>query len=479
MEMLAGPVTYRIISHQKRMLADITTPVSIYLRVRDRFVNSIMLESSDYHGRNNSFSYVCFDSVASFEYNAGLLSTILPGQQVSVKDRVAPGQLIGALQEFKGQFLSPETKYPFISNGLFGYLSYSAVESFEDIKLNPDVDSETYIPTAVFHAYRYVVAINHFKDELHLFEHNYVTDETPELESNLEYIADLITSRNHTAYSFSVTGEEVSNFTDPEFRAVIQKGKDHCQRGDVFQLVLSRRFSRSFQGDEFNVYRALRSLNPSPYLFYFDYGNYKLFGSSPESQIVVKKQRATIYPIAGTFRRTGDDAADAELAQKLYDDPKESAEHVMLVDLARNDLSRNCDVVELETFKEVQYYSHVIHLVSKVTGLLNEGVDPLQIVAETFPAGTLSGAPKYMAMQLIDQYESVSRDFYAGCIGYMGFDSEFNQAIMIRTFLSKNNTLYYQAGAGIVAKSIVESELQEVHNKLAALRMAIEQAKAL
>jgi anthranilate synthase component 1 len=243
--------------------------------------------------------------------------------------------------------------------------------------------------------------------------------------------------------------------------------------------VLSRRFSTPFVGDEFNVYRALRSLNPSPYLFYFDYGNFKLFGSSPESQIVVKDRQATIYPIAGTFRRTGDDARDAELAQKLYDDPKESAEHVMLVDLARNDLSRNCDVVKVETFKEIQYYSHVIHLVSKVVGTLTPEADPLQIVAETFPAGTLSGAPKHMAMQLIDRYENLSRSFYSGSIGYMGFDGEFNHAIMIRTFMSKDNTLYYQAGAGVVAKSVVESELQEVHNKLAALRTAIEQAKTI
>ncbi len=335
------------------------------------------------------------------------------------------------------------------------------------------------MPAVVFQVYRYVVAINHFKDELYLFEHNYLKEGELEPESNLDFIADLIKNRNYPSYSFSTTGSEQSNFTDDEFRGIIQKGKDHCQRGDVFQLVLSRRFSIPFAGDEFNVYRTLRSLNPSPYLFYFDYGNYKLFGSSPESQIVVKDRKATIYPIAGTFRRTGDDIADAELAQELYDDPKESAEHVMLVDLARNDLSRNCDVVQVETFKEVQYYSHVIHLVSKVVGDLNEGADPLQIVAETFPAGTLSGAPKHMAMQLIDRYENQSRGFYSGCIGYMGFDGEFNQAIMIRTFMSKNNTLFYQAGAGIVAKSVVESELQEVHNKLAALRMAIEQAKTL
>ena len=472
------PATFAIITRRKRMLADIVTPVSIYLRIRDRFLNSILLESADYHGNDNSFSYLAFDPVARFEYNSGTLQIKLPNQD-EVTRAVSARELVPALQSFKDNFAAAPSAFPFITNGLFGHFGYAAVEGFEDIKLTaPDTD-DTAISTAVFQVYRYVIAINHFKDELHLFEHSYVQDGEPEPDSNLDYIASFITSRNYATYSFDTAGDETTNFTDDEFRGVIQHGKDHCQRGDVFQIVLSRHFARAFVGDEFNVYRALRSLNPSPYLFYFDYGNYKLFGSSPESQIVVKNNQATIYPIAGTFRRTGDDANDAELAQKLYNDPKESAEHVMLVDLARNDLSRNCDVVRVETFKEVQYYSHVIHLVSKVVGELNPGTDPLQIVAETFPAGTLWGAPKHNAMRLIDRYENQSRGFYAGSIGYMGFDGEFNQAIMIRTFMSKNNTLHYQAGAGIVAKSVVESELQEVHNKLAALRVAVEQAKTL
>ncbi|GAB3770734.1 anthranilate synthase component I family protein [Spirosoma horti] len=472
------PTTYRVVSRHKRMLADIITPVSIYLRIRDRFLNSILLESSDYHGNDNSFSYIAFDPVASFSYEARLLTTRMPGdnEQTSTLDEQS---MLDALQQFKDSFQHEKAPFPFITNGLFGYFGYQAVQSFEDITLHAPVPTENQIPAAVFTVYRYVLAINHFKDELYLFEHSYLRDGETQSDSTLDYISDLITGRNYPTYSFSPAGPEESNFTDDEFRGVIQKGKDHCQRGDVFQIVLSRRFSTPFVGDEFNVYRALRSLNPSPYLFYFDYGNYKLFGSSPESQIVVKNRQATIYPIAGTFRRTGDDIRDAELAQKLYDDPKESAEHVMLVDLARNDLSRNCDVVKVETFKEVQYYSHVIHLVSKVVGELTETADPLQIVAETFPAGTLSGAPKHNAMQLIDRYENISRSFYAGSIGYMGFDGEFNHCIMIRTFMSKDNTLYYQAGAGVVAKSVVESELQEVHNKLAALRTAIEQAKTI
>lgn len=489
--------TYRVVSRHKRMLADIITPVSIYLRIRDRFLNSILLESSDYHGNDNSFSYIAFDPVARFSYDrnggprnggpsdgspVGKLTVKLPHEEEQTND-VQPHAMLEALQQFKNSFEHEKLPFPFITNGLFGYFGYPAVQSFEDINLHAPIPEENQIPAAVFTVYRYVLAINHFKDELYLFEHSYRREGDAEPEQagpdSLDEISDLITGRNYPTYSFSVAGPEQSNFTDDEFRAVIQKGKDHCQRGDVFQIVLSRRFSTPFVGDEFNVYRALRSLNPSPYLFYFDYGNYKLFGSSPESQIVVKNRKATIYPIAGTFRRTGDDIRDAELAQKLYDDPKESAEHVMLVDLARNDLSRNCDVVKVETFKEVQYYSHVIHLVSKVVGNLTETADPLQIVAETFPAGTLSGAPKHNAMQLIDRYESLSRSFYSGSIGYMGFDGEFNHAIMIRTFMSKDNTLYYQAGAGVVAKSVVESELQEVHNKLAALRMAIDQAKTL
>ncbi len=470
--------TFRVVSRHKRMLADIITPVSIYLRIRDRFLNSILLESSDYHGNDNSFSYIAFDPVAQFSYKGNQLTEQLPGSESTVRTIDRPA-MPAALQQFKDRFQHEKAPFSFITNGLFGYFGYPSVQSFEDIQLNAPVPTENEMPAALFMVYRYVLAINHFKDELHLFEHSYLQDGETQPDSTLDDISDLITGRNYPTYSFSPNGDEQSNFTDDEFRAVIQKGKDHCQRGDVFQIVLSRRFSTPFVGDEFNVYRALRSLNPSPYLFYFDYGNFKLFGSSPESQIVVKDRQATIYPIAGTFRRTGDDARDAELAQKLYDDPKESAEHVMLVDLARNDLSRNCDVVKVETFKEIQYYSHVIHLVSKVVGTLTPEADPLQIVAETFPAGTLSGAPKHMAMQLIDRYENLSRSFYSGSIGYMGFDGEFNHAIMIRTFMSKDNTLYYQAGAGVVAKSVVESELQEVHNKLAALRTAIEQAQTI
>ncbi|MCL4150185.1 UNVERIFIED_CONTAM: hypothetical protein GTU68_058627 [Idotea baltica] len=319
-----------------------------------------------------------------------------------------------------------------------------------------------------------MIVINHFNNDLYLFEHSF--GESP---GKLEQIEGLIRNQSLPRYGFSIEEEETTNLTDEEFLSIIQKGKDHCQRGDVFQIVLSRQFQQRFSGDEFNVYRALRSINPSPYLFYCDYGEFKIMGSSPEAQLVIQDGKAEIHPIAGTFRRTGNDEEDSKLAKELLNDPKENAEHVMLVDLARNDLSRNGAEVQVDTYKEVQYFSHVIHLVSKVTADIHSDVSSLQLVADTFPAGTLSGAPKHMAMQLIDRYENQNRGFYGGCIGYLGFDGNFNHAIMIRSFLSKQNVLYYQAGAGIVSKSSPESELQEVHNKLMALRNALKMAEEI
>jgi anthranilate synthase component 1 len=330
------------------------------------------------------------------------------------------------------------------------------------------------IPTMQYHIYRYIIAIDHFKNELYIVKNQ--SDFETESHS-LEKIEYLINNKNFPEYHFQIKGEETSNLTNEGFVELIETMKKHIFRGDVFQIVPSRAFATPFSGDEFNVYRALRSINPSPYLFYFDYGNFKIFGSSPEAQLTIKNNTATIYPIAGTFKRSGNDVEDKLLAEKLERDPKESAEHVMLVDLARNDLSRHCNNVKVKAYKEVQYYSHLIHLVSKVEGTIMPGVNPFNIVADTFPAGTLSGAPKYRAMQLIDEYENQKRSFYSGAIGFMGFNGDFNHAIMIRSFLSKNNVLNYQAGAGIVADSDPISELNEVNHKIAALRSALKMAE--
>ena len=457
----------------KKRLADTTTPVSIYLRLRDVFPNTLLLESSDYHSRENSVSYVCADPVAGITLQNGTLSAYFPDGTTEVKTEFV---LTDEIEAFKSRFdAQPVEESRYISTGLFGYFTWNTVQYFEDIKFKSAVPEREEIPTMQYHVYRYIIAVDHFKNEVTLFKNNF--DE--ELGGGLEKIEYLIQNKNFPEYTFDTIGEEHSNLTNEGFMEIVEKMKTHILRGDVFQIVPSRAYSQQFSGDEFNVYRCLRSINPSPYLFYFDYGSFKLFGSSPEAQITIKNNVANIFPIAGTFKRTGNDEEDAELARKLEQDPKESAEHVMLVDLARNDLSRHCRNVQVKSFKEVQYYSHLIHLVSKVSGNLQEDIPAFKVVADTYPAGTLSGAPKYKAMQLIDEYEGLGRNFYAGAIGYMGFGGEFNHAIMIRTFMSKNNQLHYRAGAGIVADSIAENEMNEVNNKIAALRKAIEMAKQI
>lgn len=461
---------YIINTTHKKRLADTTTPVSIYLRLRDVFPNTILLESSDYHSRSNSVSYVCAEPVAGIILQDGSLSTYFPDGH---KEKQTDFVLAAEIDAFKAKFepgVVEDTRY--ISSGLFGYFTWNAVQHFEDIKFNASTPKDQEIPVMQYHIYRYIIAIDHFKNEITLFKNTFNGDDNDDLEK-IEYI---IQNKNFPEYSFKIDGEENSNMSNEGFMDIVEKMKKHILRGDVFQIVPSRAYTQGFLGDEFNVYRCLRSINPSPYLFYFDYGSFKLFGSSPEAQITIKDNIANIFPIAGTFKRTGNDEEDAELARKLEQDPKESAEHVMLVDLARNDLSRHCNGVEVKSFKEVQYYSHLIHLVSKVSGNLQSDVSAFKVVADTYPAGTLSGAPKYRAMQLIDEYEGLGRNFYAGAIGYMGFNDQFNHAIMIRTFMSKNNQLHYRAGAGIVADSVAVNELNEVNNKIAALRKAIQMA---
>ena len=452
-------------------IADIITPVSIYLKLRDLYPNTILLESSDYHGNNNSQSFICFQPMAEFKVTRGQVEMALPGGVIKkgaspdIKD--VPAQLDAFLKLFNVALPDNAPKV----NGLFGYSSYDAVQHFESIKFNNEVQSEYEIPEIRYNYYKYVLAFNHFTNQLNLIE-NLPEGETSELDN----ILDLLHNRTVPNFSFRPDSDEVSNTSDEEFVEMVKKGKEHCFRGDVFQIVLSRQFKRKYTGDEFNVYRALRNINPSPYLYFFDYGSYKILGSSPEAQLVIENGEATINPIAGTFKRTGNDIKDRELAKKLSNDPKENAEHVMLVDLARNDLSRNCEDVKVKTYKEVQYYSHVLHLVSDVRGQLQKDSNTCRVMADTFPAGTLSGAPKFMAMELIDKYENQNRGYYGGCIGMLGFDGSFNQAIMIRSFLCKNNTLYYQAGAGVVSESVPESELAEVNNKLGALKKAVELA---
>jgi anthranilate synthase component 1 len=459
-------------TNYKQILADTITPVSVYLKIRDKFPNSLLLESSDYHGSDNSFSYICCNPIASIKIENEIIHKTFPDGSFEKITIDATTDIPAVIQEFSSQFKSEKNDFKFINNGLFGYISYDAVRYFEKVTIAKK-DNSISIPDVYYAVYQNIIAINHFKNQAYIFCHSL------DGRNNISEIEQLLQSRNIASYKFSKEGEGFSNLTDEEFKHNVALAKKHCFRGDVFQLVLSRRFTQGFKGDEFNVYRALRSINPSPYLFFFDYGDFKIFGSSPEAQIIVKDRKAEIHPIAGTFKRTGDDEKDAVLAKELSIDKKENSEHVMLVDLARNDLSRNGHNVNVEKYREIQFFSHVIHLVSKVTGHLHENATTMQVVADTFPAGTLSGAPKHRAMQLIEDYEKTNRNFYGGAIGFMDFEGNFNHAIMIRTFLSKNHQLYSQAGAGIVASSDEESEMQEVYNKLRALNAALDLAETI
>lgn len=459
-------------TYTRKLLADTLTPVNIYLKVRDVFAGSILLESSDYHGHENSLSMICCDPIARFEVVHNTIRINYPNRHGESQPITHQNQVVEALEKFRLCF-QPDKDFnaDVPGNGLFGYMAYDAVQYFEDVTITR---KESQLPDIVYALYRYVIVVDHFSNELTLVEH--VVDGE---DRSLDRVERLIFSNRFSTYSFRLVNGEASNLTDKQYMESVEKGIAHCDRGDVFQIVLSRRFTSTFKGDEFNVYRSLRSINPSPFLFYFDYGNFKLLGSSPEAQLQISRHEANIFPIAGTFRRTGDDQQDADLATRLAADEKENAEHIMLVDLARNDMSRHAREVKVEVFKEIQYYSHVIHLVSKVTGKLAHQSETIKMAAATFPAGTLSGAPKHKALTLINRYENINRGFYGGAIGYLGFNGDFNHAIMIRTFLSKDNELTYQAGAGIVSKSNPENELQEVNNKLGALRKAVTMAETL
>lgn len=464
--------TYSLYTHYKKILADTITPVSIYLKIRDKYPNSILLESSDYHANDNSFSYICFNPIASIKVENETIDQTFPDGSTTTKKIDNTTNVSEEIHQFTKRFkANSDEEFKFINNGIFGYIAYDAVRYFEDVDISKKGDGIN-IPDIYYAVYQNIIAIDHHKNEAYIFSHCFNNED-----NNIDAIDHLIKAMNFASYNFKTNGDITSNLTDDEYKTHVELAKKHCARGDVFQLVLSKNFAQEFKGDEFNVYRALRSINPSPYLFYFDYGNFKIFGSSPEAQLIVSDGNAEIHPIAGTFKRTGNDLKDAELAKQLTVDPKENAEHVMLVDLARNDLSRHGSDVTVDTYREVQFFSHVIHLVSKVIGQKHKETSTMQVVADTFPAGTLSGAPKHRAMQLIEQYEKTNRAFYGGAIGFMDFDGNFNHAIMIRTFLSKNHKLHWQAGAGLVSKSNPENELQEVYNKLGALTKAIELAE--
>lgn len=456
---------------QKRLLADLQTPVSIYLKLRDLYPQSVLLESSDSRGNENSYSIIGIAPKAYFKLENEMVTTSYSETETITTPLPSGKPLTDLLNEFISKF---ESDCNDEVNGFFGFTSYNATRYFEPSLPQDLKKSDLTIPDMYYIFYKYILVIDHYKNELTITEN--LEGNEP---SGIDQIETLLMNRNFASYSFNPVGEEYSTMSPDQYLDLVKQGIEQCNRGNVFQLVLSRRFIQSFRGDDFMVYRTLRSVNPSPYLFYFDFGSFRVFGSSPETHCRITGNRVYIDPIAGTFRRTGNPERDEELGKLLLQDPKENAEHVMLVDLARNDLSRNASEVSIDFFKEVHFYSHVIHLVSRVRGKLPQSFNPVKVFADSFPAGTLSGAPKIKAMELIHRYEPHDRGAYGGCIGYIGLNGNINQAITIRTFVSKNNKLYYQAGAGIVSKSNPESELQEVNNKLGALKKAIDMAAEL
>ena len=463
---------YKIKTYRKKILADTLTPVSIYQKIRDKYSNSVLLESSDYGANDNSYAYVCFNPISSFKVHNNLIEKKYPDNSTQQTKLTKTNLVVNELDNYFKIFQTEKSDAKFFENGLIGYINYDAVEHFENINFQVK-ENDIKIPEIFYAFYSNIIIINVFNNEALLLHHSF------NQKNNLKEIEELLKSNKISKFDFHKSGNITSNLKDNEYVDLVKKGIKHCKRGDVFQIVLSRKFKQSFEGDEFNLYRALRSINPSPYLFYFDYGSYKIFGSSPEAQLVVKNSKAEIHPIAGTFIRTGNDIEDSIKAKKLAVDQKENSEHMMLVDLARNDLSRNGNNVKVEKDREIQFYSHVIHLVSKVTAEKKNNSSTFQIVADTFPAGTLSGAPKHKAMQLISKYENSNRSFYGGAIGFMDFEGNFNHAIIIRSFLSKNHELIFQAGAGIVSKSDPKSELQEINNKLGALIKALDLAEKI
>jgi len=446
------------------------------MKLRDIYPQSALMESSDYHDSNNSRSFIGINPIASVAISHGESICTFPDGSVVRHPVNRQYRSDHAINDFLKRFTITGSESNYC--GLYGYTSFNAVRYFEDIPVKDETQEKNDAPDMYYILYRDIIVFDHFNNKITVV----TMSEQGSDGKAIDDILRLVNRANVKPYGFHPVGEVTSPLTDEEHKANIRKGIQHCLRGDVFQIVISRRFIQRYEGDDFKLYRALRSINPSPYLFYFDFGGFRIFGSSPEThcrieRVDTKEQtpryRAYIDPIAGTTKRTGDAEADRRGAEYLRNDPKENAEHVMLVDLARNDLSRNCHDVKVDFYKDLQYYSHVIHLVSRVSGTLDDGADPVKAFIDTFPAGTLSGAPKVRAMQLISEYEPHNRGAYGGCIGYIGMDGSLNQAITIRTFVSRNGELWFQAGGGIVAKSNEEYELQEVNNKLGALRRAI------
>ena len=402
----------------RKILADLYTPVGVYMRLRDIYPQSALMESSDYHGSENSRSFIGVHPMASIAVGHGIVTVTYPDGKVEKQELPAFGEGKGeecklaiskAINDFVKSFHVEGEGKDFC--GLYGFTTFNAVRYFENIPVKDTTMEKNDAPDIYYIMYKDIIVFDHYNNTMELIalqENSSLFTPHSSL-SELDGLLKAINKANVKPYDFHPVGDTTSTLTDEQHKENVRKCIQHCLRGDVFQIVVSRRFVQKYEGDDFKLYRALRSINPSPYLFYFDFGGYRIFGSSPETHNRIVGNKAFIDPIAGTTKRTGDIEQDRKAAEFLRNDPKENAEHVMLVDLARNDLSRNCHGVKVDFYKDMQFYSHVIHLVSRVSGTLDKDADHIKEFIDTFPAGTLSGAPKVRAMQIISELEPHNR----------------------------------------------------------------------
>jgi anthranilate synthase component 1 len=477
--------------------ADLETPVSLYLKLRGDGA-SFLLESVEGGERIARYSFIGVQPRVEY---------ILRDGQIEIKEngktRVIP------LDDDPTRFLQEEMRRfsterlpnaPRFTGGLVGYLGYEAVRYFEPTLKSKMMHAST-TPTASLPAQRpglhsaripdgiylladTVIAFDHARRSIFLIA-NVLDGDVETANQKLDQIAERIQQPLPAANKTNITPSEIrSNMTQEIFEAMVCDAKEHIAAGDIFQVVLSQRFTRETSVEPFDVYRAVRRLNPSPYMFFFDFGPVDgeplfIVGSSPEMFVRLEGRTASLRPIAGTRPRGADVNADASLAEDLLADPKERAEHVMLVDLGRNDLGRVCEygTVKVSDFFTIERYSHVMHIVSHVEGALRRGLTSFDLVRAAFPAGTVSGAPKVRAMEIISELEPDARGAYAGMVGYFGFDGAMDTCLAIRTMVGRGRTVSVQAGAGIVADSDPATEFQETVNKASAMLRAIDIAE--
>lgn len=474
---------YNVIPVYETITADLLTPVLAYLRIREKGEFNFLLESVEGIGRLARYSFI----------GRSPSSTIISNKnKIIISDKKKSEEINSKLLDYLSDKVD-SYKHPMIeelpdfTGGIVGYLGFEVIKEVEDtIHFSNNKDDE--FPEAILGLFDSIIAFDHFKHRIILIQNVFVKNSSnlDELyktaKSKMEILKTIIQKPVELPETFKLTGEIKDKINKVLFDQKIEKSKKNIYDGDVFQLVLSERFSSKYEGDLLNVYRALRIINPSPYMYIMEFDkDLSIIGTSPEDLLKVNKKKATILPIAGTRRRGKTDIEDLELEKELLADKKEIAEHTMLVDLARNDLGRVCkhNTVEVTEMMKVHRFSHVMHIVSRVEGELKMGQNCIDALKASFPAGTVSGAPKIRAIQLIEDYEEISRGPYAGSVGYIDFKGNLDMCIAIRTLFADSKKIYWQAGAGIVADSKAEFELKEIKNKSAVLESALKYAEVI